>query len=319
MELQALVENELHISSNSFSARKGFAWLRVLRKSKKLRMKLVEAHSKLPRSLIQLQSHRIRWELRDISLVQNQLQDCMAKLESQATSTNQFMNQIRQFQEEQSRVQEDMHDTLQLLPRVFSLLEEDRKPCNLPMVSISNSQIAGSSALPSEDFYNYLVLQTSAAALTYKSIVARGQYNLTRSCEPPCRCKCHIEQRMSSPSSVATLVGQIFIGYKALPSLRTTCTDHLCKSGRNTYINISYFFPHWWVQQKVMILNAYYQASTGLGIALSVPRVVTNDSQIFFYVELGNIETIRDMFARGLASPKDIGDKRGETLLHVRS
>lgn len=310
--LQNLVENEFKLSSPNSRPTKRLVSLRLLHKAKKLRKKLIEAHSELPRRLGQLQDHRIRLELSGVSFVQDQLQTKMSRLESQAVSAIQHLAHIHRIQEEQNRTQADMNSAFQILPRMLSSLELRRSSISL----VSNV----SSTPSSENLHSPSPFQIPTRPFTYESIIIKGQYYTSKSCHISCRCKCHLEQKAVSPSNIISLLGQLFIGYKALPGLRVSCTDPLCKKDKNTAIKISYYFPQWWVRQRVMKFEANYHASRGPEIALSFPRIVPINSYIFAFTYIGHLESIKNLFNSGLASPNDIrGSKLGETVLQVRT
>ena len=55
----------------------------------------------------------------------------------------------------------------------------------------------------------------------------------------------------------------------------------------------------------------------GPRVALSLPRVVPDNAEIFSCAVRGDLDGMKSLFERGLASPFDIGIGTGRSPLHV--
>ena len=55
----------------------------------------------------------------------------------------------------------------------------------------------------------------------------------------------------------------------------------------------------------------------GPELVLRVPRVVPDNAPALFYAVQGDIEGIKSLFSKGLASPYDVALDSGRTALHV--
>ncbi len=52
--------------------------------------------------------------------------------------------------------------------------------------------------------------------------------------------------------------------------------------------------------------------------SLRFPKVVSVDAAIMEYARCGNVDGMKRLFSKGLASPHDVSSPNGYTLLHVR-
>jgi hypothetical protein len=137
-------------------------------------------------------------------------------------------------------------------------------------------------------------------------------------CEPDCACKCHSTRELRSTSLMEPVVGQLFVGYVGQPRLRKVCSHARCKRTSTTTFSIEYFFPMWFLARIVMLVLSY-QRGTGLQMQLRTLRYVPDSSQSITYVLSGNIEGLKSLFTRGLASPNDVSQRRNYSLLRVSS
>lgn len=312
LELQGLVENEFKLLTSSRTF-KSLIWPRAKRKTTKLRRKLAEAHFGLPRRLGQLNDQRIKFELNDIRLVQEQIKAGISRLESHAIATSQQIAHHRDGQEVRrenllltKQTPADIGMALQPVPDMppSSDRSEEMLFCELesfgPGIRHSKRSIPSNETFPSfhPPIERPQSLPTSESITNYRSILIEGRTLTSRACPSSCRCKCHLEQKAVSPLSLLSLLGQLFIHYKALPGLRISCTDALCEKDRSSMVNVAYVFPQWWVRQRMMVIRLRYQTLQGPGITISFPRIVSDSSLIVHYVR-GVVEKMKDLFVRG--------------------
>jgi hypothetical protein len=53
-------------------------------------------------------------------------------------------------------------------------------------------------------------------------------------------------------------------------------------------------------------------------VSLSMPQVITDNAPILIFAVQGNLDGIKSLFSKGVASPYDIALSNGRTALHVR-
>ncbi|KAK2882614.1 hypothetical protein FQN49_000186 [Arthroderma sp. PD_2] len=133
-------------------------------------------------------------------------------------------------------------------------------------------------------------------------------------CAPSCTCACHTQQKTASPGLLNRLFGQMFIGYSGIPYLSPSCDVNTCTKYRASKISMEYWFPMGFTS-TILRMQAGYQANTGLLFQLQTLRSVPNDAQCVKFALDGNIEGLKYLFAKGLASPRDVSPARGYSLL----
>lgn len=329
LKLKHIAGDELQSCDGSASAKR-ITWLRVKRKTKALRKKLAEVHSELPRRLDQLEHHRIRIEL-------NHLMAGVQRLEYSAEATTQQLARLcdgdetpsePRFATQQSKTnanvvyQVSQHTPFE--PRKNPELIHQNFASSVNLSTESPSQMitySKSNATTSmlEHVYPPHSLPVPNTT-TFKSLIVNANFRGTEPCPMECRCKCHLEKSAVSPLSISGLLGQLFIGYKALPMIPTLCTDSSCQKDKVPTVRISYRFPPWWIRHRLMILRAQYQAWQGPEIALEFPRILPPNAQIFIQTSInGSVEGVKELFSKGLASPKDrrVGDMTTPLLVSV--
>lgn len=150
------------------------------------------------------------------------------------------------------------------------------------------------------------------------SLGIRVKQRFGYTCRPRCVCVCHQSRGSSSPSMLKDLLGRLFVGYAGLPLLSPTCDVRTCKTSQMPSVTAEYWFPLGYCWSTVLRLQMAYHAHLGPQVALSTLRSVPDSAQSVAYALEGNIDGLRNLFDRGLASPKDVSITRGYTLLRVR-
>lgn len=141
-----------------------------------------------------------------------------------------------------------------------------------------------------------------------------NQYN---SCRPGCSCVCHIEKRSSTPGVVDRVLGQVFLGYTGLPGLRQKCNINTCEKSQSPNMSFEYWFPLGFVWSQIVRLRLTYESNLGPHFELSTLRRVPDSAPCITFALNGNIEALKDLFKRGLASPRDVSSTRGYSVLRV--
>lgn len=136
-------------------------------------------------------------------------------------------------------------------------------------------------------------------------------------CLPGCYCRCHIVTKTASQGVVDHVLGQLFIGYAGLPIVSPSCDVHTCRKAQSALLSVEYWFPLRFVWSQIIRLQVSCRPNLGPQFGLSTLRRVPDSAQCVSYALSGNIDGLKDLFARGLASPRDVSSTRGYSVLRV--
>ena len=151
-----------------------------------------------------------------------------------------------------------------------------------------------------------------------RGIAIRASHHTGIFCNNLCPCACHRRQELRTPDFVRPILGHLFIGYSGLPGLQSPCDNGRCKRMRSTAIMVEYWFPLWLLAQIVQLVFALHPVS-GPQLQLRTLRRIPDSAQCISFALNGNIEGIKSLFSRGLASVNDISQSRDFTILRVSS
>lgn len=137
-------------------------------------------------------------------------------------------------------------------------------------------------------------------------------------CRNWCPCVCHNKRKAKAaiPAIMENVFGKMFVGYTGLPVLGPPCDFRGCKDKQSPTLTMEYWFP-WWMVSKYIRMNFKYLPSTGPQLQLSTTRRVPDTAQSIAFAMQGNIDGLKYLFAKGLASPVDVSDSRGFSLMRV--
>ena len=76
-------------------------------------------------------------------------------------------------------------------------------------------------------------------------------------CSADCQCRCHSMCSIQSPNFLRSVIGRLFIGYRASPWLRQSCSVPECRL-QARQLSVTYVFPTWIVQQAVYTSASSY-------------------------------------------------------------
>lgn len=136
-------------------------------------------------------------------------------------------------------------------------------------------------------------------------------------CPTACICSCHTQAKAPAPAFINRVLGQLFVGTAGVPFLSTKCDYQVCKSSRAPRVSVEYWFPLGVFWSQIVQVQVGYHASMGPQFSLRSLRRVPDSAQCVHYAMHGNIEGLKDLFRRGLASPWDVSSTRGYTLSRV--
>ncbi|KAI1153406.1 ankyrin repeat-containing domain protein [Nemania diffusa] len=131
-----------------------------------------------------------------------------------------------------------------------------------------------------------------------------------------CRCACHSTGRTKTPGGLLNRVaGQLFLGYSGLSVLSPACNIPSCEAIQKPEVTAEYWFPMGLFWSMIVQFNLSYQANVGPQFELKTLRRVPDSATCVNYAVRGNIEGLKGLFRRGAASPRDVSDTRGYSLL----
>ncbi|KAL9044028.1 MAG: hypothetical protein Q9214_002806 [Letrouitia sp. 1 TL-2023] len=153
-----------------------------------------------------------------------------------------------------------------------------------------------------------------------KGLQSFTQFQLNYStCSPDCRCRCHSYQTIRSPNFLNSMLGSLFIGYRASPWLNQRCNDRAC-TNKATRIEVTYTFPAWLMKRHIA---ARLRWGDYRGVEQSLRVYYTRDTKTwdayrllyFFDSEDWTIREISRQLHEGMTSLQDMSSY-GNTLLH---
>ena len=138
----------------------------------------------------------------------------------------------------------------------------------------------------------------------------------TKSCTN-CRCQCHAQKQSASPKYLDWIFGQVFVGYSGLPFLAAKCDVDSCSRSRDSYASLEYWFRLGFFSSRILRLRLFHQPSFGARLELTALRRVPDNAQVINFALDGNIQGLKELFNRGLASPRDVSSTRGYSVCRV--
>ena len=136
-------------------------------------------------------------------------------------------------------------------------------------------------------------------------------------CRPGCTCACHTQNRTQTQSIVDRIFGQLFIGFAGIPVLSAKCDNALCRKAQQPQIQAEYWFPAGVFWSQIIRFQAAYQTNMGPSWQLRTLRRIPDSAEAVTFAMTGNIDGLKSLFAKGFASPVDVSDTRGYSLLRV--
>ena len=131
-------------------------------------------------------------------------------------------------------------------------------------------------------------------------------------CNLDCVCACHRKKYFRSPNILNTILGSLFLGYKALPWSPQKCDQPYCRSHAT---RVTYAFPPWLLRRAISVSMAYSH-QRGPDLCLRVMKVRPGDANIFTAVFRGTRHHIQRLLDHNEASVCDV-DPAHNTALQV--
>ena len=164
--------------------------------------------------------------------------------------------------------------------------------------------------------HNGKVLFESSQLTAVSAIGIRTAQFPRTACNRWCSCVCHHKRHIQTPQLLQNLIGSLFIGYSGLPMLTKPCDQYACHQRAQPTSSVTYYFPSWFLARTLSILFSSTPLA-GPVVSLKCQRTVPRDADIFKIARAGNVDKMRDLFEKGLASPHDVNFESGGTALRV--
>ncbi|KAI0156939.1 ankyrin repeat-containing domain protein [Xylariaceae sp. FL1272] len=177
-----------------------------------------------------------------------------------------------------------------------------RYPTPPPPYAITRKRPSGSPRASS-----FQKVQSVALQVTTRSSQCGGRQ---------CYCECHSSGRVNSSGGFLNrVVGQLFLNYSGLSPLIPACNLPSCQAAQKPEVRAEYWFPAGMFWSMIVQFNLSYQANVGPQFELRTLRRVSDSATCVNYAVRGNIEGLKGLFTKGLASPRDVSETRGYSLL----
>ena len=133
-----------------------------------------------------------------------------------------------------------------------------------------------------------------------------------------CPCSCHAKGQTCPgvPAFMQGLVGKMFHRRSGRQVFGKSCDFIGCDGKQMSTATMEYWLPRWFasVNMRVQLKRC---ASSGPQLQLSMARRIPDTSQAVIFAHDGNIEGLKYLFSCGLASPGDVSESRGFSLMRV--
>lgn len=133
----------------------------------------------------------------------------------------------------------------------------------------------------------------------------------------PCSCNCHTPFAIKTPQWLGSTIGTLQIKYTSTASQSCkACNRRSCQTRDGTVLKTQFYFPPW-LLHRMMSMQCSWGPLSGHTVSLRAPRSISSKSNVFMLAQHGNIQGMKRLFERKLASPFDISLEEGRSALHV--
>ena len=159
-------------------------------------------------------------------------------------------------------------------------------------------------------------IQKDQLTKVYDGVRVRTTHYAWSSCSPWCSCICHKRHSFRTPRMLNQMIGSLFIGYSGFAINTPPCNEFSCLQRSRPSTAISYYFPPWFLA-RVISMVVMLTPLHGPLVSICAPRVIPSDSRIFTCARNGDVQGIKFLFEKQLASPCDITEGHGVSALQV--
>ena len=145
-------------------------------------------------------------------------------------------------------------------------------------------------------------------------VTMRTRLRLEHDCSTACHCACHRSSLWAMHFS--KFLGNLFVGYSGVPSLRRRCNLMSCSSKvTSTCVSICYKFPSWFVAKALSFtIRATRQQS--ISVSLQLQTAVNPHDEIMLAAKYGDNERIKSLITDCPSHVNDV-DYNGRSVLQV--
>ena len=152
----------------------------------------------------------------------------------------------------------------------------------------------------------------------YAAVRSRAPHYRRTPCSGWCSCVCHGLTYYQSPQSFDSIFGTLLMVHSGVPFKKRPCNEPSCRMQSIPTFRLNPFFPQW-MMSRVLQFVVQLSYMKGPELVLRIPRVVPDNAPALFYAVQGDIEGMKSLFSKGLASPYDVALDNSRTALHVRT
>lgn len=120
-----------------------------------------------------------------------------------------------------------------------------------------------------------------------------------------CSCSCHMQKNSASPAFLNNLLGRLFVGYAGMPAMSPKCDNKECQGSHLGKISLEYWFPAS-VWSRILRMELSFHHRAGPLLQLDMLRLIPDNSKCINFVVDGDNSSLKFLFDRGLASPRDV-------------
>ena len=210
--------------------------------------------------------------------------------------------------ETQQKYERRLQDLEESVSQNQTVMEQEQPEEQEKAVSISNQ----GSGRGNNDSIVPPLQDTSFSAL-------RMRFLRRRKCEIWCDCACHKRIRTRSPQMLQSIVGSIFVGYVGLPMLTPPCTNLKCIRTSESFVQVNYYFPQWFLARVVSVAMRCYDINDLRKSDFSVRtlNIRSRYEGIFKLSDDGDANAVKYLLTNKKASILDVTDDSGHSPLHV--
>ncbi|KAL8871775.1 MAG: hypothetical protein Q9174_002462 [Haloplaca sp. 1 TL-2023] len=314
-ELQTIVETLSQTVIRTKVALKGaLAWRRIQPKLRALQedIKTIKCHLNL--LVGTSNSHdmmRIRLDLTTITSSGSDMAKMQASFQ-EALNTNLVGHQAKTEDMLTRLCQQHQQETWRL-----GNVERQLEKLSIQLEANQLKQLGTSYGLQQRQPPSRLVKRKTQYPLPKEQDAFAVRLNRYNSCGPGCACICHVEQRSSTPSLMDRVLGQVFLGYTGLPGLTRKCDVDSCQKSQTPNMSLEYWFPLGFLWSQIVRLRLTYESNLGPSFEISTLRRVSDSAPCVAFALNGDIDGLKDLFRRGVASPRDVSSTRGYSVLRT--
>ena len=130
-----------------------------------------------------------------------------------------------------------------------------------------------------------------------------------------CNCECQSESLYTSPWMLRSIIGH----FEMRCSRRlSACNQSGCRKLESNAITIG-FHPPPSLWRRYVVLKVQNSPYEGAQVFLRMPRIMSWSHQLWYFVKLGQIDAVTELFSKGVASPFDVTEKGGGALMSARN